>query len=103
MWGHLNSSGGSLLIFNDGSHYRGNIVNDFLICHKNDFNNLFFHWKEWSPKIISWLNNYYSFFRKGMENCCKIFKGVLTEGKKNGYCFLKYQDDSFYKGFFLND
>lgn len=89
---NLNTLGESTLIFNDGSFFRGNIINDYIICHKKDFSNLFFHRQKVKKYVINPIKNYFNYFRKDMIDKINFFKGVMRNGLKEGYCQVKYSD-----------
>ena len=95
--------------YDDGSCFKGHIVEGFVICHKNDLPKLFAHKKtnnrKWDlqhfPGYI--LNGYESSAsNEGVERL-KFFKGTLVEGKKVGFCHLIRRDESEFRGFYSNN
>ena len=91
------------MIFNDGSFFRGNIINDYIICHKNDFSNLFFHRQNVKKFVIDPIKNYYNYFRWDVKEKIELFKGVIRNGNKEGFCHVKYSDHSVFQGFFKHN
>lgn len=82
----FNTLGESTLIFNDGSFFRGNIINDYIICHKKDFSNLFFHRQKAKKLVLNPIKNYFNYYRNDIIDKIQLFKGLISKGTKEGYC-----------------
>lgn len=101
---------GRRFFFENGTQFYGHIVNDYLICHKNDFLELYLRDRLFSSncKSISTMASYYT--RKSLTshknlidpNTIKVFKGTLIDGQKQGYCHVEYKNNSVFRGFFVD-
>lgn len=100
---NLNTLGEGTFHLSDGSFFRGNIINDYIVCHKKDFSNLFFHRQKIKKHGIEPLKSYFQYFRKDVEHKIDFFKGILRKGLKEGFCQVHFWDKTRFEGFYQKD
>lgn len=96
----------------DGSTFKGQVLNNYIQCHRNDFVKLMNLKQQRSPPILSIESCGRLFFRKRLRKSSadeqpleslRFFKGVLIKGSKNGFCHFVDNAGSEFKGFYLDD
>ena len=104
-------SEGGVFFYDDGSSFKGHIIGNFVVCHKNDLPKFFSQRKagaahnKWDLKHFPgyYLNRVDSSLAVESTDSLKFFRGTIVEGKKVGYCHLINQQDNEYRGFYENN
>jgi hypothetical protein len=96
-----------LCYFDDGSVYKGHIINNYLNCHKNDFLRLTTGKRSMAPRKFEiktlgniYNNSYMPLVEDVNVNSLKLFKGTMIDGMKTGFCETITRSDTTYKGFY---
>ena len=102
----LLSKSGCVLQYGDGIRYQGQVINDYITCHKNDLSDLLAGRQKPAHKrrSIERFGGYYARESSAVPDrvnldVVRLFKGVLLDGREHGYCQILYKDSSAYNGF----
>lgn len=103
----LLSRSGAVHQYGDGARYTGQVLNDYIICHKNDLFELLTN-KHRPASRRRGLEDQASYFSRPVPlaapdainlDLVKMFRGMLLDGREHGYCQIVYKDSSAYNGF----
>lgn len=103
---HLETENG-LYYLDDGSIFKGHIINSYIICHKNDLPKLFVSKRSGHSRglALQSIGNYYSAqndpsLEDTNVNSLKLFKGTIIDGMKTGFCQVVARNNNEYRGFY---
>jgi hypothetical protein len=103
---HLETDNG-IYYLDDGSIFKGHIINSYITCHKNDLTKLYIGKRTGQPAspTLQSIGNYFSTQNDPSQedlnvNSLKLFKGTIIDGMKTGFCQVVAKNNNEYRGFY---
>ena len=103
---HLETENG-VYYLDDGSIFKGHIINSYVCCHKIDLPRLFVSKRSGLSRglALQTIGNYYSTqndssLEDANVNSLKMFKGTIIDGMKTGFCEVVARNNNEYRGFY---